>query len=333
MADYQAPYLSAIHEDLRSTINLIQPDTHPHLAEMLAYHLGMDTANGNTGKRVRALFTVLSSSAAGLDWQLALPSACSIELIHNFSLIHDDIQDQSEIRRGRPTVWKRWGIAQAINAGDALFALAQLSIIRSTELDLPAESILQATSTLNKACLELTQGQYLDLQFETEESVSREAYLQMVGGKTAALFGAACEIGAEVANAPVAVVNNLQAFGTNLGIAFQVADDYLGIWGVTETTGKPAGDDLLAKKKTLPVIHGIENSPEFQADWSDAGIGEVDVPRMIEHLDKIGTKEHLEGIQEEYTAAALAALKAQTLAKPAGDQLEELAHSLLYREH
>jgi geranylgeranyl diphosphate synthase type I len=333
MSEYQTRYQAAIQEHLRSMITLIHPDTHPHLAEMLAYHLGLDTAEGNTGKRVRALFTLLSCSAAGSDWELALPSACSVELIHNFSLIHDDIQDQSEIRRGRPTVWKRWGVAQAINAGDALFALAQLSILRSVDLDLPAKCVLQATRTLNEACLDLTRGQYLDLQFETEETVTPDEYLRMVGGKTAALFGAACEIGAEIANASAPIVTNMQAFGINLGIAFQVADDYLGIWGVTETTGKPAGDDLLAKKKPLPVIYGLENSPEFQVDWAETYTREIDVPRMIDHLDEIGTREHLEGIKEEYTHAALTALNAQPLTKPACDELEALAHSLLYREY
>jgi len=187
---------------------------------MVEHHFGWRDAAAKKGKRVRPFLLLLVHEAAGGRWQQALPAAVAVELIHNFSLIHDDIQDRSETRRGRPTVWARWGKAQAINAGDALFAQA-FAVMAPLQEAFGPQRALEAMRVLAQACVALVQGQVLDLAFETRSAVTGR-------------------------------------FGETLGLAFQVWDDYLGIWGDPAKTGKSAADDLIAGKKTLPVLYGLQ---------------------------------------------------------------------------
>jgi geranylgeranyl diphosphate synthase, type I len=207
------------------------------------------------GKRIRPLLVLLSAEAAGGPWRKALPSAAAVELLHNFSLVHDDIQDQSPLRRSRPTVWVKWGIAQAINAGDVLFTLSFLSLQRLLDA-LPSEDVLLSSRLLQQTCLRLTEGQYLDISYE-KRNLPMEAYWPMIGGKTAALISCCTELGAVAAGADEHRRAAFHAYGDNLGLAFQVLDDWLGIWGDAGQTGKSVESDLASGKKTLPVLYAI----------------------------------------------------------------------------
>ena len=173
-----------------------------------------------------------------------LPAAAAVELVHNFSLVHDDIEDNSDKRRGRTTVWKKWGMPQGINAGDGLFVLSNLALT-DLEAGYPAQTILRAAKILHATCLDLTRGQFLDISYEDRADLTVEDYWPMVSGKTAALLSACCQIGALLGGADEARQEAYRAFGYYLGLAFQVQDDILGIWGNEALTGKSAASDLV----------------------------------------------------------------------------------------
>jgi geranylgeranyl diphosphate synthase type I len=306
---------------------------------MLAYHLGWvddrarPEARGKEarGKHIRPLLVLLACAAAGGDWRRALPAAAGVELVHNFSLIHDDIQDNSPYRRGRKTVWKVWGVPQAINAGDAMLALAHLGIMNLEETT-DAACAFQAARILQQACLELTKGQYLDLAYEAHERLSLEDYWLMVGGKTAALLAAATELGALVAAAPESRRAAYREFGRYLGLAFQAQDDILGIWGDAGLTGKSAESDLLAGKKSLPVVFALAQDGPFAKRWMHGPIRPEEIPAMANQLEVEGARAYAQESAAHLTDQALAAL---TQAKPqgqAGEALTGLAKRLLKRD-
>lgn len=297
---------------------------------MLAYHLGwvdaqLRPARQDAGKRIRPMLCLLACAACGGDPAQALPAAAAIELLHNFSLIHDDIQDRSETRRGRPTVWALWGIAQAINAGDALFTIAHQALWRLQERGVPAERILDVAERFDAACLMLTRGQHFDLLFEEATRVSIEEYLEMIRGKTAALLRAAMGIGARLADQPP---ENLEAFGEALGMAFQIQDDLLGIWGDPAVTGKPAADDLRARKKTLPVILAMDRIPEFAERYRDP---QTSLELLLQDLERSGARAEAEAMAAVFTQQAMAALERAGLRNPYGEALRDLARALLSR--
>jgi len=332
--EYVATFLPAIEEELRQAI--LQSNS-PNLEEyrtMLAYHLGWEGGGAGPearGKRVRPTIVLLACAAAGGEWQHALPAAAAVELVHNFSLIHDDIQDNSPLRRGRPTVWKRWGVAQAINAGDAMFTLAHLSLLRLEGTALPGIAI-QAARILQLACLHLTEGQFLDLAYEAHGDLSLEAYWQMVGGKTAALLAACTELGALLARAPDSRREAYRQFGFSLGMAFQAQDDILGIWGNSALTGKSAESDLLSGKKSLPVLYGLTQKGAFAKRWSQSPVSPEEIQSLAVQLEAEGGRAYAQAAASRMTDQALQALdEAQPLGE-AGQALVALADQLLGRQ-
>jgi geranylgeranyl diphosphate synthase type I len=304
------------------------------MAEMIGYHLGwFESTPGAGGKRLRPLLMLLSCQAAGGDWRLALPAASCIELLHNFSLIHDDIQDESDLRRGRPTVWKRWGVAQAINIGDSLFVLARLASQRLIKTGVPQASVLQILQLIDRECLNLTRGQYLDLDFQHRSSVTEKEYMEMVSGKTCAMLRASTECGARVAGANPQDIDQYRAFGHHLGMAFQIVDDILGIWGVVEITGKPNDTDLQTRKQSLPVILGMRHSPEFTQIWESERAMEADLNTMRQALESAGVRKRVHEIAQEQGEFALNALQETQPSDPAAIALEQLTRQLLMRMH
>jgi geranylgeranyl diphosphate synthase type I len=323
--------LDQLEGELKRSVERFEPRFYAEMHQMIAYHLGWE-GNSARGKRVRPLLTLLCCQGAGGDWKAALPAASAVELIHNFSLLHDDIQDRSETRRGRPTVWTRWGVPQAINTGDALFVLAHLSWGGLRSRGTSAQTALAAQEMLEAACLRLTEGQYLDMSFEAESRVSQERYLEMIEGKTAALLSAAAGLGACVAEAPSATQERYAAFGRHLGLAFQILDDLLGIWGDPAVTGKPAGDDLLCRKKTLPVILGLERSADFARLWDAQDGGMPPLGEMKAAMEAEGVLEDVKAAATAHTDQALAALGQANPTAPSSDQLRALTLSLLQRD-
>ena len=329
-------YLPHLEREMQAVVQSPAPH-HAGLFGMLRYHMGwaderFRPAQAKTGKRVRPVLCLLACEACGGDWQQALPAASAIELIHNFSLIHDDIEDRDSTRRGRPTVWSLWGEAQGINTGDALFTLAQLGLVRLSQRSVPATTVVSACRLFNCTCLALTGGQYLDIGFESRDDVTISEYLAMVAGKTAALIACACEMGALVAAAPDAQQEHLRSFGHHLGLAFQMRDDVLGIWGDPLVTGKPVGADLARRKKTLPILYGLEHSPELQALLAQQTLSAAEVRRATQLLEETGSRQYVEQREEEHHAQALAALKQAGVHGPAAQALHELAQALLRRD-
>ncbi len=331
LTQLQPTYLAAIEAELRRAF---PPDVAAGLDEyydMLAYHLGW-SSGASAGKRIRPLLCVLCCAGAGGHWKRALPIAAAVELIHNFSLIHDDIQDRSELRRGRPTVWVRWGMAQAINAGDAMFVLAHLAPHRLLEVGVRPKVALEALAELDSTCLALTQGQYLDMAFEHQPAVSVAEYLVMIQKKTAALIAAAAHLGALVAEADGDRADDYFAFGLNLGLAFQLQDDLLGIWGDPGKTGKSTATDLETRKKSLPVVYGLERSAAFAAAYAQPHAAGTPVDDLAAELEQLGARGYVEAQVQETTALALRALDRADPAGPAGAALRELTEQLLGRQ-
>jgi geranylgeranyl diphosphate synthase type I len=221
------------------------------------YHFGWTDADGrasndNGGKAVRPAFALLSAQAAGATWRLGVPGAVAVELVHNFSLLHDDLMDGDAERRHRTTVWALAGAPAAILCGDALLALATQVLLDVGTLD-----AVEAARLLSSSTQELIRGQHDDLAFETRADVTVDECLAMASGKTGSLLACSAAIGAVLAGADGRTVTALSTYGAELGLAFQLVDDLLGIWGDPRATGKPVGSDLRARKKSLPVAWAI----------------------------------------------------------------------------
>jgi geranylgeranyl diphosphate synthase type I len=326
--------LPAIEKELRIAVDQIDKSTYSNLYSMMAYHMGWEGENAGRearGKRIRSLLVLLTCFAAGEDWSRALPAAVAVELVHNFSLIHDDIQDHSVQRRGRPAVWSKWGIPQAINTGDAMFSMAHLAILgldktTSTSITVEAARILQ------KSCLALTQGQFLDISYENRDDLTIEDYWLMIEGKTAALLGTCTELGALVANSSKENRKHYKDFGKNLGLAFQVLDDILGIWGEPTKMGKSNASDLVTGKKTLPVLYGLVACPKFAERWKLGGISPNEVPSLANQLEQAGVRKNTQEIANRLTQDALNAFAAAKPQGVAGAALKELSMKLLQRD-
>ncbi|MBN1954112.1 MAG: polyprenyl synthetase family protein [Anaerolineae bacterium] len=329
-------YLSALEAEMQA---LFVPAL-PELGDFygyLRYHLGwadehLQPAQAKSGKRLRPIFCLLAYEACGRsDWERALPAAAAVELLHNFSLIHDDIEDNDATRRGRPTLWALWGIPQAINAGDAMYALTQLTLLRLSERAVPDHITVHAATLLNQTCLQLTEGQFLDIRFETASRVPIATYLQMIERKTASLLAASGELGAWIAEGAPAQRSGMCNFGRHLGLAFQIQDDILGIWGDPQVTGKPVGSDLLRRKKTMPILHALSQSDSLSSLLQQQELSPADIQRAMALLEKTGSRDWTQAQAEEQTALALQALDSSPLIDPAATHLRELALRLLNR--
>ena len=230
------------------------------LTEMVQHHLGLRKNGQPRGKRLRANIALLTCEAFGKRYADALWAAVAVELVHNFSLVFDDVQDRDELRRGRPSVWKVWGPGQAINAGAALEALVTRAVV---DLLPPrhVDRLRPALSLLTEAMLALCRGQVLDLQFEQRVDVGVDEYMDMIGLKTAALFECSARLGGVAAGVGEASLDKAGKFAHHLGVAFQVIDDVAGVWGSTSQTGKAIGSDLKNGKKTLPTLVALKSGP------------------------------------------------------------------------
>jgi geranylgeranyl diphosphate synthase type I len=306
-----------------------------------AYHLCWTDVDGQPvtsgggksgGKAVRPALALLSAEAAGAPAEVGLPGAVAVELVHNFSLLHDDLMDGDVERRHRRTVWSVWGPASAILTGDAMLALATEVLLDSGSPHAPV-----AAQMLAGATRELIRGQVQDLAFERRTGVTLDECLDMAAGKTGSLLSASAAIGAVLAGAPSAVVGALVTFGAQLGIAFQLVDDILGIWGDPAVTGKPVHSDLRARKKTLPVTYALTHggaAGEELAAWL-AGPRDADDARLGHVANLVaagGGRDWSAGEAGRRLALGVAALDAVDLPGDARDGLVALGEFMVNRE-
>ncbi len=318
------------------------------LYEMLAYHLGLDGEPSLRGKRMRPLLGALAYQSLTGDYRPALPGAAAVELGHNFSLVHDDIEDADTERRHRPTLWAIWGIPLAINAGDALFALSRLALYRLLE-DFSETRVLSLMRVYDETCLALCEGQYLDISFERRSDVTVDAYLEMIGKKTAALLAASVQAGAILATDDPEVVEAYRRFGYDLGMAFQMADDVKGTFWSSSASGKPEAGDVRKRKKTLPIVWALEHATPTDRDRLNAiyldGIRATDgrgpdpqspdpmtdaeVTEVLDLLERCGAREHALSEARRYRDRALEQLELLPCPPDGKRDLAQLVRSVI----
>jgi geranylgeranyl diphosphate synthase type I len=339
--DQQLTRLAELTDDsLRQAVARHISPAGERLAAMLEYHLGWRgpdlqplSVPAPSGKKLRPALVLLVSQAVSSEIPpAAARAAAAVELIHNFSLVHDDIQDHSALRRHRPTVWSLWGMPQGINVGDALFALAQVVLAEDASV-----LAAQLTFELNRTALGLAEGQFLDIDLqEGRTPPTLAAYETMVTRKTGLLFACACRMGAMLAGASESSRDAYAAYGLELGIAFQEQDDLLGVWGVAAETGKPDAADIVERKRGLPAAIALSR-PEAPAWLRDAyDHPEVDlspemIERVIDHFDQLGLQATIEHRVEARYRQALHYLAAAGARDPARGYLAAICEALVSR--
>jgi geranylgeranyl diphosphate synthase type I len=338
---------SGLLEEIEAEMRSVLEERHGHatpLYEMLSYHLGLDDDSGPRGKRLRPLLGLLAYISLGGDYRPVLPGAAAVELGHNFSLVHDDIEDADTERRHRPTLWAIWGIPLAINAGDALFALSRLALYRLIDNGLPEHRVLELMKSYDETCLALCEGQFLDITFERAPHVTVDGYLEMIGKKTAALLGASVQAGAILATDDADTVEAYRRFGYNLGLAFQIADDVKGTFWSSADSGKSEAGDVRKRKKTLPLVWALEHAASVDADRlreiyaAPAGEGPApvrepmppdEIEEVLQILERCGAREHALREARRYRDQALADLEALPCDPGGRRQLAMLVESVI----
>ncbi len=308
----------------------------PHLRTPAEYHFGWaepdgTPVDGDGGKAVRPALAVLGAEAAGADAHVAIPGAVAMELIHNFSLIHDDIMDGDRTRRHRPTVWDVYGVSDAILVGDALHTLAFQVLV-----DDSSPGATAALRLLADATAAMITGQAQDSALDRRSDGTLAECVEMEHNKTAALLGGSVAIGAVLGGAGAGMTAALERFGFELGLSFQAVDDVLGIWGDPEVTGKPVGNDLRGHKKSLPVMIAFDAGGEladrlrdaFRHELTDAAVAE-----LAGRLDAAGFRARVETRARDHLGAALAALDGQPIEPTVADELERLASFVVERAY
>ena len=338
--------LADIEAEMESVIDERQGVARP-LYEMLAYQLGMDADVRARGKRLRPLLGLLAYQSLSGDYRKALPGAAAVELGHNFSLVHDDIEDVDSQRHHRPTLWAIWGVPLAINAGDTLFALSRMALYRLPREGVDAERVLDLLRVYDETCLLLCEGQYLDISFERRLDVTVDEYLDMAAKKTASLISAAIQVGAMVATDDPQIVEGYRRFGHHLGLAFQMADDLMGAFGTNAQTGKREAGDIAKRKKTLPVIWALQNARGRDAARlrkiygamgpqngrepmeGEALLDDATVDDVLDILERCGARDYAVAEARRYRDLAVADLLALPIVGERREVLERLVQAII----
>jgi geranylgeranyl diphosphate synthase, type I len=328
-----ATLIADTEAEILSLVQSMDPAT-AGVYEMCRYHLGLD-GSGSSGKRMRPVLGLLAYASITGDHRAALPGAAAVELGHNFSLVHDDIEDGDVERRHRPTLWAVHGVPQAINTGDMLFSLSRVALHRLTDLGFSDHKVLRLMRLYDETCVALCEGQYMDMRAaEADAPMSVEAYFDMIGRKTAALIAGSIEAGALLATDDDAVIRRYRAFGWDLGMAFQINDDLLGIWGREEVTGKEP-TDIARHKKTLPVLYAFEHASAHDRErlaglWDHRELDPVAVADLRSILEGAGADDFTREQAHAHRDRALAGLDAAGVVRPdARAALEEIIRRVI----
>ncbi len=332
-------YRSPIDTTLKSSL----PTDDPDLGNKLRYHMGWidqegkDT-QGNSGKALRPTLCLFACQALSGDYQSALPAAAAIELVHNFSLIHDDIQDGDKERRHQPTLWWIWGKSRAFQAGVAMRIMASTALVRLVNGIVSPSRLLKANQILDQRCLQMIEGQYLDICFESRVDITVDDYLDMISRKTGALIGCSLELGALYGGASDASIDCLHSCGYKLGLAFQIRDDMLGVWGDPRLTGKPLASDIRRKKKSMPVVYVFQHAKgsqrsELETIYKNKEIGDPDVEKVLAIMNSLGAEEYAWRMARRYREEALADLQSISLSQSDRKLFIEVADFLVERNY
>ena len=331
-------YRANISRSLRDSLS----QQHSDVYDMLRYYMGWVDENGRPheameGKALRPTLCLFACEAVGGALEMAMPSAVALEFIHNFSLIHDDIQDRDEIRHNRKTLWAVWGDPKALVAGNVLRVVADECLHQLLDSGLDYDRALAAGALLTEAYLEMIEGQYLDLQFEGRHDISMSDYLNMISRKTGALIRCSLNLGAVVGAQEQGAGDAFKESGRAMGYVFQIIDDVLGVWGDEETTGKPVGADIRRKKNSYPVVYtmGRANDKDqkmLNEIYEKDELDDSDVDSVLAVMDRLDVKNQAQQEAEKYANVALESLAPVELSREARQEVEDLAHFLLVRD-
>ncbi|MCH2309461.1 MAG: polyprenyl synthetase family protein [SAR202 cluster bacterium] len=330
-------YKSRYDNELKNSLSSV----HSQAYSMLRYCMGWEDINGesvdsHSGKGLRPSLCLFVSDATGTGLHQSAQVATSIELIHNFSLVHDEIQDLDKIRHHRPTIWTIWGKRKSLIAGNLMQVAAHNTINLIDFVD--ENSKASISNLLGKACIQMLEGQNLDLLFEKNDSIELEDYLHMISLKTGALLRASLNLGAVLNVKDPNILNAIDQTGKALGYAFQIRDDILGVWGTEDVTGKPVGADIRRKKKSLPIVHamGFESGKyanELKKIYSHSEISDDDVNQVLEIMNQIKTREYAEDLTNNYLEAALISFRNSKVINCFQDDFKELIEFLATRNY
>jgi geranylgeranyl diphosphate synthase type I len=335
-----ARYKDMVDQEL---VRAVPASSSSDLANLMQYHLGWVDQTGAPamspsaqGKALRPTLCMFACDALQGELQRALPAAAALELIHNFSLIHDDIQDQDLERRHQPTVWGVWGIPRALLAGNTMRLLGDLEILNCGRSNVAPSITLKVSEILTESYLEMIEGQCLDLGFESRDDITADDYLRMISCKTGALIRCSLHIGALLAADEGQATDAFARFGSHLGRAYQVRDDYLGIWGDANATGKSSDNDIRRRKKSFPVVVAFEKASGGSRDdlvriYRQNSLDDSDVERVTSILEEVGAPEYAESIIRESAESAVEALAQVVLPQWARTEVGELVDFLARR--
>lgn len=284
-------------------------DKLPGLYEPIYYGLS------GGGKRLRPVLTLMVCDAFGEDASKALRPAIGVEMFHNFTLLHDDVMDKSDIRRGKPTVHRQWNESTAILSGDTMLTLATQLI-----MEVPNDKLRSTLDVFNQMAIDVYEGQQMDIDFETDSNVELDRYITMITGKTSALLGCAAEIGALIAGCNEEDCKNIYKFGVSLGLAFQIQDDYLDLYGDEATFGKPIGGDILNNKKTFLPIAALSMTDS------------VHYTELKEAMSMQGSRAKIDRIRNLFTAMKVPAICEQAIDNYSADALNALSRTSMSEE-
>ena len=330
-------YQDILEPALRNTVS----DRSSFLYDMLRYCMGWSDVAGEPcdmekGKGVRPSLCLFTCDALGGDVQKALPAAVSLELIHNFSLIHDEIQDFDEVRHHRPTLWTVWGVPKALVAGNVMRVLAERSMSCMEFAD--AKLISQSSSIVSEACLQMIEGQYMDISFEGSSRITVDQYMEMISRKTGALLRSSVHLGALIGSGSDEVANLFRRVGIALGFMFQIRDDILGTWGESKATGKPVGADIKRRKNTLPIIHAREAKSglyekEISNLYSLKSLNDDEAERVLEILDDTKAMDYCQGLVGHYALQVHSYIESVGFSEKSDKDFKELIDFLVTRKY
>ncbi|MDD6025085.1 MAG: polyprenyl synthetase family protein [bacterium] len=317
-------YLERVNAAIESLPYPAQP---AHLYEPISYTMALG------GKRIRPVLVLMACEAVGGDIEKAIMPAVGLEMYHNFTLLHDDVMDKADIRRGKPTVHVKWDDNTAILSGDAMLTMATQLIARADAAVMP-----QVMELFNRTAMEIYEGQQYDMDFESRGDVTVEEYIAMIRLKTSVLLGCACKMGALIGGADEATAQRFYEIGENLGLAFQLQDDMLDVWGDEATFGKAIGGDIMNNKKTFLLINACQRATDDNrielALWlnTENASRAVKVPAVTAIYERLGLKELSEAEIAKYNDKAMAAVFETAVDEPAKKAFIDLISRLVKRD-